>query len=345
MVYSLLGVSFLFGVVATWLSISFARRHGLVSYPNPIVAQHTSAVAYLGGVGIFTGAAATIILFLALKHLGFKPPLRLALPSTHYVIGALLFLTLGLIDDLKVLKPAPKFALQVLVTAIVIHSGLIGSFTGIRFLDTILSGLFVLTIINAMNFTDVCDGLAGGLAVIMMLFFAHINAAHFPLTLIFVGACCGFLIFNLPPAKVFLGDAGSFLLGFILCAEALSTISQRPLRSSLPVILLALCVPLFELVFITMMRIEKGLPWWKGSPDHFSLRLQARGLSRLETDFIAWGAAALFCVAALTLRGRSPGGQLIIMCAALILCAVSWRYLRRWEVNPRAGYNGFWRKR
>ena len=259
MVYSLLGVSFLLGTVATWLSISFARRHGFVNYPNPIVPQHTSSVAYLGGVGILIGAAATFVLFLVLKQFGLKTPQGLVLPYSHYIMGASLFLILGVIDDLKVLRPAPKFALQVLVTVIVILLGLVGSFTGIRLLDAILSGLFVLTIINAMNFTDVCDGLAGGLAVIMLLFFARFNYTHYPLTLIFVGACSGFLIFNLPPAKVFLGDAGSFLLGFILVAEAISTMSQRPLRSCLPSILLALGVPLFELVFITAIRIRKGL--------------------------------------------------------------------------------------
>lgn len=336
MVYSLLGVSFLFGIIATWLSIAFARKHGLVSYPNPIVPQHTSAVAYLGGVGIITGVAATFILFLALKHLGFKTLPGLVMPSPPYIIGSVLFLALGVIDDLKVLKPAPKFALQLLVTAIVIPSGLVGSFSGIRLLDMILSGLFVLTIINAMNFMDVCDGLVGGLAVIMLLFFAHFNSHNFALTLVLAGACSGFLVFNLPPAKVFLGDAGSFLLGFILAAEALSAISQRPLWSCLPAILLALGVPLFELIFITVIRIRKGLPWWKGSPDHFTLRLQARGLSRLKTDFIAWGAAALFCAGALLLPDLSLGEQLIMMCAVVILCAVSWRYLLRWEVNPHS---------
>jgi UDP-GlcNAc:undecaprenyl-phosphate GlcNAc-1-phosphate transferase len=338
-VYSLLGVSFLFGMVATWLSIAFARKHGLVSHPNPIVPQHTSAVAYLGGVGIITGVAVTFMLFMALKRFGFKVPQELALPSPHYILGSLLFLTLGVIDDLKVLKPAPKFALQLLVTVIVILSGLIGSFSGIRYLDMILSGLFVLTIINAMNFTDVCDGLLGGLAVIMLLFFAYFNSHSFPVTLIIAGACGGFLIFNLPPAKVFLGDAGSFLLGYIFVAEALSAISHRPLCSSLPAILLVLGVPLFELIFITVIRIRKGLPWWKGSPDHFALRLQARGLSRLQTDFIAWGAALLFCGAALMLPELPLGGQLITMCVVVILCAVSWRYLLRWEVNPRTKDN------
>lgn len=315
--------------------MAFARKHGLVSYPNPIVPQHTSVVAYLGGVGILTAVAATFILFLALKYLGFQIPPGLMMPSPSYIISSVLFLTLGVIDDLTVLKPALKFALQLLVTAIVMLSGLVGSFSGIRWLDVMISGLFVLTIINAVNLTDVCDGLVGGLTVIMLLFFSHFNSNNFALTRIFAGACVGFLVLNLPPAKVFLGDAGSYLLGFILAAEALSATSRRPLWSAVPASLLALGVPLFELIFITVIRIRKGLPWWKGSPDHFSLRLQARGLSRLKTDFIAWAAAALFCAGALTLQVLSFGGQLILMCAVVMLCAVSWRYLLRWEVNPR----------
>jgi Glycosyl transferase family 4 len=206
MLYSYFYVAFVCGAGATWLSIAFARRHGFISRPNPIVPQHTSAVAHLGGVGILLGAATTFSLFLLLGRAGFQPStgsVRLPLP---YAVGAVLFLTLGVFDDLLRLNAATKFLLQVLAAALALQTGLTGSFTGVRAADAALSALLILTLVNAVNFTDVCDGLVGGLAVVMLPFLARGDADSFALALIFAGACAGFLVFNLPPAKTFLGD-------------------------------------------------------------------------------------------------------------------------------------------
>jgi UDP-GlcNAc:undecaprenyl-phosphate/decaprenyl-phosphate GlcNAc-1-phosphate transferase len=335
MLYSYFYVAFVCGAGATWLSIAFARRHGLMSRPNPIVPQHTSAVAHLGGVGILLGAAATFAIFLSLERAGFQPSTASVRLPLSYAVGAVLFLTIGVFDDIVRLNAATKFLLQLLATVLFLRTGLVASFTGVRAADAALSALLVLTLVNAVNFTDVCDGLVGGLAVVMLPFLAHGDADSFATALVFAGACAGFLVFNLPPAKTFLGDAGSHLLGFVMAAEVLSGSSGRPNWPYLPAALLSLGVPLMELAFITAVRVRKGLPWWRGSPDHFSLRLQARGLSRLQTDLVAWATAAACCAAAWTLPLVSRAGQLLILGGALTFFAAAWRILLRWEVASR----------
>jgi UDP-GlcNAc:undecaprenyl-phosphate GlcNAc-1-phosphate transferase len=335
MPYLYFAVAFVCGAAATWLSIAFARRHGFVSRPNPIVPQHTSAVAHLGGIGILLGAAAAFALFGSLETAGIQPSaasIRLPMP---YAVGAVIFLSIGVVDDIVRLKAATKFLLQLLGTVLCLQVGLIGSFTGVHAADAVLSALLVLTLVNAVNFTDVCDGLVGGLAVVMLPFLAFGDAGIFPLALVFAGACAGFLVFNLPPAKTFLGDSGSHLLGFVMAAEVLSGSMRHSPWPYVPAALLSLGVPLAELIFITAVRVRKGLPWWQGSPDHFSLRLQARGLSRLQTDLAAWATAAACCGAARVLPSMSHAGQFFVLLSALILFAAAWRALLRWEVMPR----------
>jgi UDP-GlcNAc:undecaprenyl-phosphate GlcNAc-1-phosphate transferase len=334
MLYSLFCVAFVCGAAATWLSVSFARRYGLMSRPNPIVPQHTTAVAHLGGVGILAGAAATFGVFLLLGRAGFPHSAATAGPPRPYAVGALLFLTVGVLDDLIRLRAATKFLLQLLATALFLQTGLVGSFTGVGPVDMALSALLTLALVNAINFTDVCDGLVGGLAVVMLPFLALGDADSLPTALVFAGACAGFLVFNLPPAKTFLGDAGSHLLGFVMAAEVLSGSHGRANWPYVPAALLALGVPLMELTFITAVRVRKGLPWWQGSPDHFALRLQARGLSRLQTDFVAWAAAAACCAAAWALPSLSRAGQLLTLGVFLTFFAAAWRALLRWEVAP-----------
>jgi hypothetical protein len=120
-----------------------------------------------------------------------------------------------------------------------------------------------------------------------------------------------------------------------MAAEVLSGSTRGTPWPYIPAALLSSGVPLMELTFITAVRVRKGLPWWRGSPDHFSLRLQARGLSRLQTDFVAWTTAAACCAAGWALPLVSRAGQLLILGGALSFFAAAWRALLRWEVAPR----------
>lgn len=320
------------GVAATWLARRLSPRLGLIDRPNSIVPQHTQPVARLGGVGVAAGAAAALGLG---RWLGLVTD---AGPLVRPAFVASLFLLLGLLDDWKRLSPAPKLALQAVAAAAALAAGLAAPITGVPFADATLSLLLLLTVVNAFNLTDVCDGLLAGLAAVSLCAFVVLAPAQTPLILAAAGACMGFLIFNRPPASIFLGDAGSQGLGALAAALALQSIggrSEPDLWTRLAQVALVLAVPLFELVFLTLVRLRKGLPWWRGSPDHFSLRMQAAGLSRWATDLAAWCAAALLALLALALPSLPRSLQGVSLAATGVAALGCGLWLTRHEVVPR----------
>lgn len=326
----------LLGIAATWATRRFAVARGIVNHPNPLVPQHRKPVAYLGGVAIFIAAALTVALAAIAQQFGWitensgAASLRLALP-------ALLFVALGVVDDLHVLRASTKFAGQILIALLAAALGLIYPFTGQWFVDAAVSAFVILTLVNAFNLTDVCDGLVGGLSVV--LFAATLlacDASQVVVIASILGACLGFLAFNRPPASIFLGDAGSHLLGFLAAAVLLRLPSSDVVATDVARVALLAGVPLFELALLIAVRTQKGIAWWRGSPDHFALRLQAAGLTRLQTDLIAWGAAAALAGAGLMLPSLPATQQAIVL--ALVVCAMmlAWRTLLQWEVTPGA---------
>jgi UDP-GlcNAc:undecaprenyl-phosphate GlcNAc-1-phosphate transferase len=288
-----LAAAIVLGAGATWLARRLAWQFGIVNHPNAIVPQHTRPIAYLGGVGIAAGTAGALLLADRLDwtaHPVARPDL---------IVGGTLFLALGVADDLRPFHPFPKLALQVVAAVIVTHLRARFDPSGVGLLPALLSLLWIVTLVNAVNFTDVCDGLAAGLACIQFVALAILVPADALWALVIAGSTVGFLFYNLPAASIFLGDAGSHLLGFWLAALTLDLMDSGRSIAQVTQALLVGGVPLLELIFVTTMRIRKGIPWWRGSPDHFSLRLQAAGLSRWATDALAWIAMLLLAGSAL----------------------------------------------
>lgn len=317
-------------LVTTALARAAAVRTGLVARPNPIVPQHTAPVAYLGGLGLAGGVAYA----LAILHDAGAVPELLASPGARGgLAGSVAFLALGLADDVRPFTPGPKLALQALAAAVAVGLGWAAPLTGHPALDAAASVLWVLVLVNATNFTDVCDGLVGGLGAVTALAFGLLGLAGGPLPFVIAGACLGFLVFNAPPARIYLGDAGSHLLGFLLAVGTLD-VATRGVVAAWPAAALLAGVPLFELVFITGVRVGKGLPWWRGSPDHFSLRAQAAGLGRWRTNALAWTAAATLAgVAWSLLHLPAWGGAVVLAWVALAAGAIA-RWLLRHD--PRS---------
>jgi UDP-GlcNAc:undecaprenyl-phosphate GlcNAc-1-phosphate transferase len=323
-----LATSFAFGLAGTWSARWLALRLDFLNHPNPIGAQHTKPVAYLGGVGLGIGVLGGV----CLDWIGVFGYQWLHQPGL--LLGALAFLTIGVLDDRFAFAPRSKFLLQLVAVTIVLTLGAGATLTHILPVDLFLSGLWILTLVNAVNFTDVCDGLVGGLAVVAFLALSFLIPELQAPSLAIAGAAAGFLVLNRPPASIFLGDAGSHLVGFLLAALTLRGISLRPEPSMLAAALLIAGVPLFEGVFITFMRIRKGLSWWKGSPDHFALRLQARGLSRWQVDLLAWTVGAGLGAVALLLTHVGALFQMGLMLGVGVLLLLAGLLLSHWEVSP-----------
>jgi UDP-GlcNAc:undecaprenyl-phosphate GlcNAc-1-phosphate transferase len=319
--WGIFGAALAAGAVCTWLVRAFALRAGIVNRPTGLVPQHTRPVAYLGGVGVAAGLACALAL------------VQLRAPAWPWLVGGALFTAIGLVDDLRPFSPRGKLLLQVAGAVVAVAWGLPHPVAGIA--GWLLAVLWIVLLVNAVNVTDVCDGLVGGLAVVAFVALGLWDDSIRLPALAAAGATAGFLVFNRPNASIFLGDAGSHLLGFTWAAFTLEAARGLPLWPAAPQMLLLAGVPLFETAFLIAQRRKKGLAWWRGSPDHFSLRLQAAGLGKLGTDLIAWTAAALLALAAFALDGPAPRASLVLALAVAGLAA-AWRMLLRWEVPPRA---------
>jgi UDP-GlcNAc:undecaprenyl-phosphate/decaprenyl-phosphate GlcNAc-1-phosphate transferase len=318
------------GLVVSHGAASAARRFGIVAAPNPLVQQHTIPVAYLGGVAVAVAAAVGMFAGWLIAAGRLSAGTTVNLPAI--AVGGTLALVVGVVDDLRPLQAAQKLAAQTAFAVVAVALGLSPRWTGVRLLDVSAAILLILLAVNALNLIDVCDGLAGGVAAVILGFFFLAGGNDKLVALALAAACVGFLTLNFPPARIFLGDAGTHLLGFVIASLALAN-AGRPGAVPFVSVLLALGLPLFELVFVTVVRVRKGIPWWRGSPDHYALRLQRAGLSRAATAVSSWLAAGLLCTGA-WLYWRAPTGRAAVAAMTLAAFAVGWRLLRRCDLPP-----------
>lgn len=182
-----------------------------------------------------------------------------------------------------------------------VGSGLVYPFTSHAGVDAALAIAAIVTVVNAVNLTDVCDGLVSGLSLLSLLAWTILAPSLAAWSAAAAGACFGFLIFNAPPARVFLGDAGSHWLGFMLIGLSLAATPQGPPARHAAATVLVCAIFLFELGLLIAIRTRKGIPFWRGSPDHFSLRLQAAGLSRRTTLIVSYIASTVLVLTAVWL--------------------------------------------
>ena len=205
---------------------------------------------------------------------------------------------LGWIDDRHELKPSIKFGGQLLITFLVAASGVrITLFIPSVIFSYAITMLWMLTLINALNFMDNMNGLCAGVGAIAAAWTAAIAAIHGQylvalIALAIGGALLGFLPYNFPKASSFLGDAGSHLVGFLLAVLAVlphfySETNPQPLAVISPLLILG--VPLIDLVWVVIIRWRIGQPFWIGDNNHMSHRLNKRGFTRPVSVMILWG--------------------------------------------------------
>jgi len=222
-------------------------------------------------------------------------------------LGAFGMLWVGWLDDKRELRPRAKFAGQFLIAALVAASGArITIFVPSLIFSYAVTILWILTVINAFNFMDNMNGLCAGLGAIGAYQFAIIAAANGQYLVAIIafltfGALLGFLPYNFPRARAFLGDSGSHLVGYLLAVLAIlphfHTVEQ-PRRWAVLIPLLVLAIPLVDLLWVVLLRWRIGQPFYQGDTNHLSHRLVRRGLSRTQAVLVIWlGAAALALLA------------------------------------------------
>jgi len=218
------------------------------------------------------------------------------------ILGAGGILLVGLLDDKYELRPALKFSGQFVVALLVAVSGTrVTLFVPSLVVSYAFTILWILTVINAFNFMDNMNGLCAGLGSIGACYFALAAAAEgqYLVTLIAIvtlGALVGFLPYNFPKARAFLGDSGSHLVGYLLAVLGIlphfyTPQHPRPLAVLMPLFILG--VPLIDLAWVVILRWRLGQPFYRGDNNHLSHRLVRLGLTRTRAVLLIWLAAAI----------------------------------------------------
>lgn len=296
-------IAFVTAVVLTYGVRAFAHKYGYVAKPKSD-RWHKKPTAMLGGVAIFL---TTIIISLIFADHS---------PASLIILGSSSFLFLvGLIDDIRHIKPYQKLFGQIIGVAIIISGGLslssnnpddlnsilIPLWTNSQILNILITSFWLVGITNAINLLDNMDGLAAGISAIAAIslalgFAASGQFSEVVLISIFIGALLGFLVFNFNPASIFMGDCGSMFVGFFLASSVLLTQvggRSRGLLLVLAVPVLILFVPIFDTTFVTILRKIWGRKASQGGRDHTSHRLVALGLSERAAVLMLYGFAIL----------------------------------------------------
>jgi UDP-GlcNAc:undecaprenyl-phosphate GlcNAc-1-phosphate transferase len=315
-----LGTTFL--TLPVWTA--WCLRAGLVDEPGGRK-RHAQPAALAGGLAVLTGLLAPLLpvaLILALAPGGIAgdprtlAPLRDALRSqaadlSTCLAGALGLFLVGLIDDWRELKPAPKLAGQCLAACVAAAGPRIPLLASAPAVNWLVTVFWILAVVNAFNLVDNMNGLCAGLGAIGALYCAVIAAetARYPALLIAALACgslLGFLPRNYPRATAFLGDSGSHLAGCLLAILPILSIlpAQGPAAPPAPpaALLRALAivgVPLADVAWIILFRWRAGQPLSVGDTNHLSHRLTRAGLSPARAVFVLWIAGALLGASAL----------------------------------------------
>jgi UDP-GlcNAc:undecaprenyl-phosphate GlcNAc-1-phosphate transferase len=226
---------------------------------------------------------------------------RRAIELAGIFLGAFGMLWVGWLDDKHELSPRAKFAGQFFIAALVAVSGArVTLFVHSLVFSYAVTILWILTVINAFNFMDNMNGLCAGLGAIGAWYFAIVAAADGQYLVALIaflafGSLLGFLPYNFPRARAFLGDAGSHLVGYLLAVLAILPhfyTQRHPRHWAVLIPLLVLAVPLADLVWVVLLRWRIGQPFYQGDTNHLSHRLVRRGFTQTQAVLLIWLAAA-----------------------------------------------------
>ena len=283
---------------------------------------HKQVIPRLGGLGMFAG--------LLLGYMLFGEPSDL---MNSILIGSFVIIITGFIDDIKPIPAKYKFIGQLIAACIIVFYGNLkmedisafGFYAEFGMFAEIITLFFILGCINCINLIDGLDGLAGGISAIYFLTIGIITTVkgyfglEFVLCFVMLGSCLGFLFHNFNPAKIFMGDSGSMLLGLIISVVALLGFKTATL-SSLVIPLLVLAIPILDTTFAIIRRKLKGESISKPDKFHIHHQLLNRNFSQRQTVIIIYIIDLLFATASIIYAlGNQKFGYIIYGILLLIV--------------------------
>lgn len=300
------------GAITPWIR-KIAIKYDVMDSPIHAHKTHKEPVPYLGGVGIIIGILVVSFGALIYKHTESKNFwLALSVLGPALVLGLI-----GLWDDVKNLRPLPRFIAQtiagIFTSAILISSSTVGTPTGSKIADAVITTIWIVGICNSINFFDNLDGGAAGTVAISAIGLTKLGIdghQYFVggLASVTAGATVGFLIWNKSPARIYMGDSGALFLGILI---ATLTIRLHPNAETkwtsfaTPILLIA--VPILDTSVAVLSRIRRGISPFQGGRDHLSHRLVRAGLERPTAAITLWILSAYFTLGAVLIPLTSRG--------------------------------------
>lgn len=340
-------VAIVVSAAATPMIMRLARTLGVVDRPDERKVNRRANIPLLGGLGVALGFYAAIAVAIGLSG-----------PDAHdrgslegQLIGSLILLALGVVDDRQALSARAKLVIQIAAAAVAISYGFRIdrltdpiSRTTLVFPETvtwIVTMLWILGITNAMNLMDGLDGLATGLGLIIggtltWIAWQADQVVGVFAGVAFVGALLGFLPFNFPPARIFLGDTGALFIGYNLALLAISGYRRLSVLTFL-VPLLALAVPLMDTALSIYRRVRKRAPIMSPDRQHMHHRLLETEGSHRSAVLSLWFLTACFCVIAVSFTNLEGWAALVFLALVIVLTLRLLRNLGFFDVGEPRG--------
>lgn len=323
---------------ATPLVKRLAIRIKAVDVPKDNRRMHKVPIPRMGGLAIFAGFLVSSLLFIPLGR-----------EFRAILLGALLLVVLGIIDDIVALKAQVKFVGQIVAALIPALSGVSihgfvnpfnqSHYTALGVLSIPVTVLWIVGITNAVNFIDGLDGLACGVSTIatvtMFIIAVLFGETHVAFTMAaLAGACLGFLPYNMNPAKIFMGDTGSMFLGYILAVTSIQGLFKFYAVISFAVPFIILGLPIFDTGFAIVRRLLKGQSPLQADRGHVHHRLIDLGFDQKQSVAILYAFSAVMGLTAVLLASTHES-KLIFFAIAVLVCFFLAMSLMRMERRNR----------
>jgi UDP-GlcNAc:undecaprenyl-phosphate GlcNAc-1-phosphate transferase len=328
-------IAFILSFCVTPLVKRFAHRVGAIDIPKDARRVHTHPIPRLGGLAIFIGFLCSVALFA-----------DISVEIRGILFGAVLIVALGVIDDMRPLPALLKFVVQIAAALIAVFHGVNIEFFANPFAlsnyNYVSLGvwaipvtvLWIVGITNSVNLIDGLDGLAVGVSAIssivmlvIAVLVADTNVAIIMAAL--AGACLGFIPFNFNPAKIFMGDAGALLLGFVLATVSILGLFKFYAVISFAVPFLVLALPFFDTAFAFLRRLSKGKNPMAPDRGHFHHRLLDMGLSQKQVVAILYAISGLLGLIAVVISTTHQIRGPLLIAAIIIAAAIVFCVFRR----------------
>ena len=327
--------AFLVALITTPIVKSLARKWGAVDVPKDGRRMHDHPIPRMGGLAIFLGFLLSVILFIP-----FVQPDGLGFQLKGMLLGAVIIVVLGILDDIYALPALPKLIVQIVAAVIAVWSGNVietisnpnifsnDLYWELGWLSIPVTVIWIVAVTNAVNLIDGLDGLACGVSTIssMTVLVIALTVAEPTVAVLMAclaGGCIGFLPYNTNPAKIFMGDTGSTFLGYVLAVVSIQGLFKYYTLISFVVPFLMLGLPIFDTCFAFIRRIAHGQSPMHADRSHIHHRLIDMGLNQKQVVAVLYVISAILGLSAVVLTTIGSLRAMLLLFAMCIAGSMS----------------------